>query len=142
VDKGSGLGEDTFLRGVDVSPCELESGLWYISVETDSPASKSSSDTEYIVTAELQSSHVELDKTLEGKVCCKQSQYFYADIEDVQDDDELMIQLQSDNRLRDQSPLRLSVSYEPCSDDEPWNRLQPSMGQVLTLPPDKVVPGR
>eukprot|EP00288_Rhodomonas_lens_P018888 CAMPEP_0177701858 /NCGR_PEP_ID=MMETSP0484_2-20121128/6831_1 /TAXON_ID=354590 /ORGANISM="Rhodomonas lens, Strain RHODO" /LENGTH=324 /DNA_ID=CAMNT_0019213111 /DNA_START=177 /DNA_END=1148 /DNA_ORIENTATION=+ len=142
VDAGTQGGQDNTLRGVDVSPCDLEAGIWYISVELPVPASQAVPDTSYILTAELQSSFVKLGSTVEDKVCCKQSQYFYTDLSELQDGNELRVQLLSDDRLRDQSPLRLSVSYEACSDDEPWNRLDPSMGQILTLPPDRLVPGR
>jgi hypothetical protein len=126
-----------------VSPCDLEAGLWYVSVELDGASfQQPPADTSYMLTAELHDAVLRVGSTVEDQVCCRQSQYFYMDIDGLQDGNELRVQLISDDRLRDQGPLRLSVSYEACADDEPWNRLAPSMGQILTLPPERLVPGR
>eukprot|EP00282_Hemiselmis_andersenii_P016755 CAMPEP_0114109494 /NCGR_PEP_ID=MMETSP0043_2-20121206/807_1 /TAXON_ID=464988 /ORGANISM="Hemiselmis andersenii, Strain CCMP644" /LENGTH=325 /DNA_ID=CAMNT_0001201377 /DNA_START=8 /DNA_END=983 /DNA_ORIENTATION=+ len=135
-------------RAVDVSPCDLTNGLWYVAVDAPPPASGGGEGSQgsegsqaYVVTAALDDARLTLGQSVEDVVCCLQSQYFTLDVEKWIKGNELVVRLISDTRLKDQSPLRLSASYERCGDDGPAHRLAPSMGQVLTVPPDKVRTG-
>lgn len=121
VDDGSrGLsGGDVLnsVRSVDVNPCDLKSGIWYVSVDFPNGkmgvgAAMDEPSVGYTLTAMLQSALIRAGEASEDVLCCMQSQYFVLLVTQLMKGNELRIKLLSDDRLHNQSPLRLSMSYE------------------------------
>ena len=121
VDDGSrGLSAGDSLnsvRSVDVNPCDLKSGIWYVSVDFANGkmgvgAAMDEPSVGYTLTAMLQSALIRAGEASEDVLCCMQSQYFVLLVTQLMKGNELRIKLLSDDRLHNQSPLRLSMSYE------------------------------
>jgi len=70
-------------------------------------------------------------QSVEDSVCCMQSQYFTLDIGRGKiKENAVVLKLIAGSRMERQSPLRLSASYSPCSDDGAFAQLSPSTNQV------------
>jgi len=135
------------VRSVDVSPCELESGTWYVSVDLPADRGRAMADSRtsrvgYTLTAVLESASLSVSEATADEVCCMQSQYFVLEISKLVKGNELSVKLISDDRLQNQSPLKLSLSYDGCIDDQVDMVSDAKMGQVVTLPPEQVHRGR
>mmetsp|Transcript_4397 Transcript_4397/g.16039 ORF Transcript_4397/g.16039 Transcript_4397/m.16039 type:complete len:281 (-) Transcript_4397:354-1196(-) len=138
----AGDSEDKFdtERSVEVSPCDLLRGSWYISVEIPAAAASIAGSQEFSVVAKLSDGLVRVGATVKERVCCMQSKVLWVQISEPRRGHELRVKLLTDDRVRTQSPLVLSVSYNGCDGD--GRTLGASMGSVLTLPPDEVHEGR
>ena len=136
------------VRSVDVSPCELESGTWYVSVDVSTNrwgrgmTASQKAGVGYTLTAVLESASISFGEATDDEVCCKQAQYFVLDISKLVKGNELSVKLISDDRLHNQSPLKLSLSYDGCVDERVDMVSDAQMGQVVTLSPEQVHKGR
>jgi len=135
------------VRSVDVSPCDLEVGMWYVSV--DLPLHKVGEfsaaariTTGYTMTAVLETALMSFGEASADVVCCMQSQYFVVDISKLVKGNELRVKLLSDDRTHNQSPLRLSMSYDGCVDRRMHMVSDATQGRVVTIPPEQLRAGR
>lgn len=90
---GSRVSEE---RSIDVSPCDLTEGLWYMAVDAIGGAAA------YVMTAVVEEARLVLGQNVEDSVCCLQSLFFVLEVAEWVKGNELVMKLVSDNRLRNQ----------------------------------------
>ena len=107
-------GTKDVVRSVDVSPCDLQGGTWYVSVDlplnTDLAAVEVGNTLGYTVgntvgytlTAVLESAAISVGDDEASYLCCMQAQFFVVEITRLVKGNELRVKLLSDDRLRTQ----------------------------------------
>jgi hypothetical protein len=90
------------VRSVDVSPCDLQGGTWYVSVDLPLNTDLAAVGVGYTLTAVLESAAISVGDDEASYLCCMQSQFFVVEITRLVKGNELRVKLLSDDRLRTQ----------------------------------------
>ncbi len=131
---------DSMQRGVVISSCQLQAGMWYIAVADLFQQSPSPPPVQFHITVSMESSALINHNSHDSSVCCSLTKYFYIDLDLIPTGHDVKVRLLTDPSHSDviksdgDHVLRLSLQPHECSDESDSKRAPQSSQDVIFSP--------